>query len=174
MCAAIAALVMLPASLAAGAQSELTFVEGRVLCLPPAGATTAQVACDDPEASPDDRPRFVLETGDGTHLGFIGSDPKVGLFFDPRVRSRWLRLYGWQREQGFEILNAYSVKDGGYFDLHFKCDVCKITATAPGPCWCCGEDFDFRETAVDTHDLPDALPLMPPERSRAGQPREQP
>jgi hypothetical protein len=62
------------------------------------------------------------------------------------VRARELELHGWRRPGGaFELLSIYSIVGGVPHHLHYRCDVCDIDATAPGPCWCCGAPFELRE-----------------------------
>jgi hypothetical protein len=47
------------------------------------------------------------------------------------------------------ILAVYSMVGGIPHHLHYRCEVCNITATAPGPCWCCGAPFELREERVE-------------------------
>lgn len=68
------------------------------------------------------------------------------MFIDPRVRSQALQIEGWERPgRHLELLAVRSVKNGVLHHIHYRCDICDITATAPGPCWCCGRDFELRE-----------------------------
>ncbi len=121
---------------------ELTRLTGRAVCLEPlAAAAPDLVPCDEPGA------RYAFETESGETVTFLEEDPRTGVFRDPRVRSQRLEVEGWLREQGrFELLSVLSIKHGERFHVHYRCDVCDITATAPGPCWCCGKDFELRET----------------------------
>ena len=144
----IAAAPALAATLGAAATDTSSWVEirGRVRCVETEAASFA------PGDSPCDAPgaRFEFDTSDGRTFTLRPDDPKAEAFLDPVVRSRELSLRGWPRgEAEFEILSVFSWKDGQAHHVHFRCDVCDITSSAPGPCWCCGEDFELREEPVD-------------------------
>lgn len=99
--------------------------------------------------------RFGLRTDGDLWFYFLEDDPRAEMFVDSEVRSRELSVRGWPRDdEQFEILSVHSVKHGRLFDLHYRCDVCNITATAPGPCWCCRAPFELRETPSDTSSRP--------------------
>jgi hypothetical protein len=127
-------------------------LRGRVTCLEASSSHAA--AADSSEAvdasdDPCDREgaRFELRTP-AEAVRFLPEDPRSAIFLDPRVRAREIEVHGWRRPGGVEILSVYSVRDGGLHQLHYRCDVCNITATAPGPCWCCGAPFELREEPV--------------------------
>ncbi len=141
---------------AGAAAQELEVWDGRVVCAEaPAGDGAAR--CDDPETSPG----FVLiEDRTGRRLPFAPADPKAGLFADPRVRSLALRVVGSRRGgDPIEIVHVYSREDGHLHDVYFRCDVCNITASAPGPCWCCRQPFELRHPpAANPHPLAHGRP----------------
>ena len=126
-------------------EGTITF-RGKAICLDEAGAESR-----DPELCdrPDSGARFALLTPDGAMVSFLPGDPQAEMMIDPRVRERTLQVVGWPRESGeIEILHVRSIRNGQLFDIHYRCDVCNITATAPGPCWCCRKDFELRETPL--------------------------
>jgi hypothetical protein len=146
--AALAATA-LSAPLAAG--DSLVTRRGAVRCLD-AFATPAdrtEDPCNQPGAS------FELQDESGAVLAFRADDPRAEIFLDPRVRAMQIEVRGWLRPgETIEILSVYSIHGGRRHHLHYRCDVCDITATAPGPCWCCGADFELREEAVDEASTP--------------------
>jgi hypothetical protein len=93
--------------------------------------------------------RFELVTDSGERVRFLPEDPRSAIFTDRRVRERTLEIRGWRRPGGaLEILSVHSIVGGRPHRIHYRCDVCNIDATAPGPCWCCGQDFELREEPV--------------------------
>ncbi len=138
------------AAIATAAVEEPITVQGRAVCLDPEGVAISDAAdarCDDPASGV----AFALRTGSGELYRFLADDPQAGMMVDPRVRARTLSVTGWRRgEDALEILHVYSIREGRLHDIHYRCDVCNITATAPGPCWCCGQDFELREEPVAT------------------------
>ena len=94
-----------------------------------------------------DDPRFGLKTADGKLYLFLPEDAKTKIFTDPRIRERELQVKAWLRSKNrLEIIDVYSVRDGEVHDLSYRCDLCNITTDAPGPCWCCQQEFELRET----------------------------
>jgi hypothetical protein len=86
----------------------------------------------------------------------MDDDARAGVFADPQVREREIEVHGWRRDGGtFEVLSVYSVVGGVLHHLHYRCDVCNITASAPGPCWCCGKPFELREEPVTSATEPE-------------------
>ena len=121
--------------------SELLRLRGRAFCLDPATNLESHSAeCDQPGA------RFAFRALDDRLFFFLEEDPRSEMFIDPRVRSQALQIEGWERPEGqFELLAVHSIKNGVLHHIHYRCEICDITATAPGPCWCCGQDFELRE-----------------------------
>jgi hypothetical protein len=131
----------------AESKSDVVAVRGRVVCLDALSATPAN-----PEADPCNQPgaRFDLRVSPTEVVHFLAEDPKAEIFTDPQVRARDIEVHGWRRPgDGFEILSVYSIRGGVPHHLHYRCDVCNITASAPGPCWCCGAPFELREEPAD-------------------------
>ena len=128
----------------AASTEESMSLRGRVECVKAA-------SWEDPGQDPCNRPGagFALVTSGGERLRLLANDPRVEMFTDPIVRQRELELVGWRRQgDAFEILSVYSLHQGRRHHVHYRCEVCNITATAPGPCWCCGKDFELREEPV--------------------------
>ncbi len=90
--------------------------------------------------------RWALKSDDGRLHFFSQSDPRAGIFEDPLVWPRRLQIIGIPLPDRFlEIIHLHSVEEEGLHKIFYRCDVCNITAYAPGPCWCCRDDFEFRE-----------------------------
>ena len=140
-----------PAAAGASVDGDLLHLEGRAVCLENEANAADGKLCNQPGAHFAFR-AVALQTGTGELYYFLEDDPKAEMFIDPRIRAQPLRIEGWLREgRRFELLSVYSIKDGHLHSIHYRCDVCDITATAPGPCWCCGREFDLREEPVSEH-----------------------
>ncbi|HYP26064.1 MAG TPA: hypothetical protein VE262_05035 [Blastocatellia bacterium] len=97
--------------------------------------------CEDPSQG------FGLIGADGAFYNFLQEDTSAAIFTDPRVRARELLITARPRAGNrLEIIQVQSIHDGKLFDIFYFCEVCNITAYAPGPCTCCRQDFEFRET----------------------------
>jgi hypothetical protein len=44
-----------------------------------------------------------------------------------------------------QVVRVQTVGDGGVFDVDYWCEVCQISLTHPGACYCCGQEADLRE-----------------------------
>ena len=122
---------------------------GRAICLDarlqPLDELEHAIRCNEPGAA-----RYGLRTVAGEMIFFLPDDPLAEMFIDPIVRSRELVVKGWSRpDRHFEILRVLSFKNGQLHHIHYRCDVCNITAKAPGPCWCCRKPFELREVPVE-------------------------
>lgn len=139
---ALAVGIALTASLSAEDEQkdnkqEIT-VRGKVVCLDGSGQ---------PLSSCEDVPQqFGLLSAEGQLYPFLPQDQRAQIFTDPQVRERELQISGLLREGGLEIVHLHSLRDGKLYDMYYRCEVCDITAYAPGPCWCCRREFEFRET----------------------------
>jgi hypothetical protein len=112
-------------------------VRGRIVCV---DENRARTECTNESTS------FALEAVEGGRFYFSSQDSKTGMFKDPRVRARDLEVKAWVvSENELEIIKVYSVKDGQLHDLFYYCSVCSIRAFTGGPCWCCQQEFEFRE-----------------------------
>jgi hypothetical protein len=39
-----------------------------------------------------------------------------------------------------------SIREGKLYDIYYFCELCNVRAYAPGPCPCCRNELEFRET----------------------------
>lgn len=112
--------------------APLVILRGRVNCLSP--------ACDAASGG------FEFATAAGRHYTFLEGDELALIFNDPRVRSRELQISARLRAKDrLEIIKVKSVVNGRLHDLYYFCEVCNITAYAPGPCPCCRDELKFFE-----------------------------
>ena len=118
----------------------LVVIRGRAVCLDAGGRPVDSLfACTT-------NSRFGFASKDGKLYKFLPTDT-TGMFTDIRVRQRDLqvtaRLHG---DAQLEIINVQSIKAGKLYDIYYFCEVCNIKAYAPGPCPCCRNELEFRET----------------------------
>jgi hypothetical protein len=119
-------------------------VRGRVVCLNEAGSRfTSGPNCSQ-------RPqRFGFVAGDGKFYLFMPTDSATGMFVDPRVRRQELQVTARLHPNNqLEIIAVRSVRDDGLYEIFYFCEVCNITAYAPGPCECCRDEMEFKERHV--------------------------
>jgi hypothetical protein len=123
-------------------QGRQVKVRGRAVCLDASGRLPeGPIKCEDSSHG------FGLIGADGTFYNFLHEDPSAAIFTDPRVRGRELLITARPHpENRLEIIQVQSIHDGKLYDIFYFCEVCNITAYAPGPCTCCRQDFEFRET----------------------------
>lgn len=122
-------------------QPEAIQVQGRIVCVEAGTEPPEPVEC------PSDAPDRALLDETGRLYRFLPDDPKATMFDDPRVRARELRITGRLAASGqLEIIRVKSIVDGRLHYVYYRCEVCHITAYAFGPCWCCQDEFEFRET----------------------------
>ena len=141
-------LVMPQSSLAALRQSEttdksrLSVIQGRAVCLDSAGRASASLfGCNDPSA------RFAMVDRNAKLHDFAPADTGTAIFTDIRVRQRELQVTArLDSKNQLEIIRVQSIKEGKLYNLYYFCEICNITAYAPGLCPCCGNELEFRET----------------------------
>ena len=141
-------LVMPFSTLAARCQSDtsdkykLAVIQGRAVCLDASGRVSQSLfGCNDPSA------RFALIDRDAKLHNFAPTDTATAIFTDGRVRQRELQVTArLDSKSQLEIIRVQSIKDGKLYKLYYFCEICNITAYAPGPCPCCGNELEFRET----------------------------
>jgi hypothetical protein len=104
--------------------------------------------CDGPETKQgQSSARFSFKTADGKVYKFLATDAATAMFTDPQVRSRELHIAAIAHSNDqLEVIRVYSVREGKLYDLYYFCDVCSITAYAPGACPCCYGKFELKET----------------------------
>ncbi|HJQ69977.1 MAG TPA: hypothetical protein VKA70_13450 [Blastocatellia bacterium] len=116
----------------ASEDAPLVILRGRVSC--------QGQACDTPSG------RFEFTATTGQLYTFVEGDELALIFQDPRVRSRELQITARLRAKDrLEIIKVKSVVSGRLHDLYYFCEVCNITAYAPGPCPCCRSELQFFE-----------------------------
>ena len=125
-------------------------VQGLLHCLYSDGGTHPAKSEYDCEM---DGGRYALITAQGIMYLFDTSDQRALIFREPRVRDKTMRIHGQLSDNELTIVNLYSISGGVPHRMYYRCEVCNITAYAPGPCWCCQEDFEFRETPVTDYDV---------------------
>ena len=118
---------------------------GHVVCVDDKGTPTA--------ACVEGAHRFGFQTSDIASKNklyyFLPADSLTAMFEDTRVRERTLQITGSPAgEDRLEIIKVHSIHDGKLYDLFYFCEVCNITAYAPGPCACCGKEMELKETPV--------------------------
>lgn len=123
-------------------QGERIVVKGRVACLNASGHRPNDLAeCADPSHG------FGLAASDGEFYKFLQDDPSAAIFTDPLIRQRELQVTARPHPGNrLEVVQVRSIRDGKLYDIFYFCEVCNITAYAPGPCTCCRQPFEFRET----------------------------
>lgn len=117
-------------------------IRGRAVCLDESGnQREALFGCDQ-------RPlRFGL-VGKGAKLhNFEPADASTAIFTDARVRSRDLQVTARLNAKGrLELIKVQSIREERLYDIYYFCEICNIRAYAPGPCPCCQNELEFRET----------------------------
>ena len=135
-------MIMLSPATAISQQAGPVAVRGRIVCLDEAGhRLNGDGDCSDSPSA------FGLVGSDGKFYTFLPEDAETAVFTDRRVRQRELQITARLHPQDrLEIIKVQSIKEGKLYDICYFCEVCNITAYAPGLCSCCREDMEFRET----------------------------
>lgn len=94
---------------------------------------------------------YSLKTADGRIHPFLPTDSAAAIWMDERFRQRELQVTArnFPNTNFIEVIKLQSWKDGKRHDLYYFCDICYITAFKPGPCECCQEPIEFRETLAE-------------------------
>lgn len=126
-----------------GPPAELR-LRGRIVCVGASGLQLSTNDCDQPDNL------LALKTSEGMLYPILHNDSRAKMLRDPRVRARELEVTAWLRPGSkLETVKIYSVREGILHEIHYRCDVCNITVQEPGPCWCCQQEFELRETPKD-------------------------
>ena len=89
---------------------------------------------------------YAIVSDDEILHSFSADDPRTQTLSDARVRARTLQVTGWLRPGDvLEIVKLHSVVDGKLHDIQYYCGLCNVTAPTPGKCWCCQQEFTFKE-----------------------------
>lgn len=91
---------------------------------------------------------YALRTLDDQLHPFLPTDLAAALWLDARVRDRELQITArpFPRTDFVEVIKLQSWRFGKLCDLDYYCDVCNVATHKPGPCVCCQEPVQFRET----------------------------
>lgn len=123
-------------------------VRGRIVCLTEELDKRYQVI-------PDCENRghlYTLKTTDEKFYTILPVDTAAAIWMDERFRKRELQVTGRIFPQGLfiEVFRLQSWLNGKLHDLYYFCDVCMISTHKPGPCECCQDPVQFRETPSET------------------------
>jgi hypothetical protein len=122
--------------------SALVVIRGRAVCLDEAGGQTdALFGCDNRTR------RFGVLDKNAKLYRFDPADSSTAVFTDERVRARDLQITArLNSTKQLELIKVQSVREGKLYDIYYFCEICNIRAYAPGPCPCCQNELEFRET----------------------------
>ncbi|MGE0128650.1 MAG: hypothetical protein AB7U82_11270 [Blastocatellales bacterium] len=137
----------LPAAAQAENEAPAVSLRGRVICYTEELQKSYQVI-------PDCETRghvYTLKTGDGKLYPLLPVDMAAAAWMDERYRQRDLQITArlFPNTNFIEVIKFQSWRDGKLHDLYYFCDVCNITSHKPGPCECCQDPFQFRETPAE-------------------------
>lgn len=88
---------------------------------------------------------FGIEGEDGVLYRLDPADLRVEILTDGRVTRHPLEVRLFVEDGVGKILQLHTVQDGERIEPYYFCFTCNITSHLPGPCWCCQQDFEFRE-----------------------------
>lgn len=93
----------------------------------------------------------MFRSTDGRTFRVKRTQTSESLFVDTRMRALDLEVSGRfnSADQDLDVIQIRSIHDGKLYDAHYWCETCRIRAAAPGPCWCCFQPFEFRETLIE-------------------------
>ena len=119
---------------------EIT-VRGRVICVDGSGRrVTGEGECDL------HKQKLGFAAADGKVFTFWSEDTLGAMLADPRVSKYLLQLTArLHLNSQLETIRVQAVREGKLYDLYYFCNVCNITAYAPGPCPCCYQELEFIE-----------------------------
>lgn len=129
---------------AAVAEPETITIRGRVVCVTEEYERLYKVAADCGHRGH----AYTLKTSAGKLYPFLPTDSAAAIFLDQRYRERELQVTARRfPETGFiEVIRLQSWREGRVYNLGYYCEVCNIWTHKPGPCECCQEPVEFRET----------------------------
>ena len=119
---------------------EIT-VRGRVICVDGSGRRlSGEGECDL------HKQKLGFAADDGKLFTFWHEDTLGAMLADPRVSKQQLQLIArLHLDKQLETIRIQAVRGGKLLDLYYFCNVCNITAYAPGPCPCCYQELEFIE-----------------------------
>jgi hypothetical protein len=130
-------------------EAQTVSLRGRVICLTEELQKPYQV-------TPDCDARghvYTLKTAEGKLYPFLPVDTAAAIWTDERFRQRDLQITArtFPNTDFIEVIRLQSWRDGKLHNLYYFCDVCYISSHKPGPCECCQEPYEFRETPAEDH-----------------------
>lgn len=128
-------------------KAQTTALRGRVVCLTEELEKLYQVTADCQNRGH----AYSLKTSDGKFYPFLPTDSAAAIWMDERFRRRELQVTVriFPQTQFIEVIKLQSRLSGKLHDLYYFCDVCMISSHKPGPCECCQEPVQFRETLAE-------------------------
>jgi len=128
-------------------EAKTVSLRGKVVCLTEELEKLYQIA-------PDCKTRghvYTLKTAEGKFYPFLPVDTAAAIWMDERFRQRDLQVTAriFPATDFIEVIKLQSWRNGKLHDLYYFCDICYITAYKPGPCECCQEPVEFRETPAE-------------------------
>ncbi len=142
--ASLALTALMAAGLGLTAQSdhEEFRVTGRAVCLKNGSpGPVADCGFGDP---------FGIEAEDGALHRLDPTDLRVEILTDERVNQHLLEVDLFVEDGIGKILHLHTIQDGEVVEPYYFCFTCNITSHIPGPCWCCQEEFEFKERPART------------------------
>jgi hypothetical protein len=129
------------------AEAKMVGLRGRVVCLTEELEKRYQIL---PECQSRGHV-YSLKTEDGKIHPFLPTDTAAAIWMDKRFRERELQVTAriFPESSFLEVVNLQSWRDGKLHDLYYYCDVCAISTHKPGPCECCQDPYQFRETPAE-------------------------
>lgn len=94
---------------------------------------------------------YSLKTANGKIYPLLPTDSAAAVWMDERFRQRELQITAraFPNTDYIEVIKLQSWLSRKLHDLYYYCDVCAITTFKPGPCECCQEPVEFRETPAE-------------------------
>jgi hypothetical protein len=142
---------------AAGALLSPAIAHGQVAPAPRTSVWRGRVICLTEEmerrygVTPDCEHRghlYALRDAKGDFHPFLPTDTAAAIYLDDRFRTRELQVTAraFPELSLIEVIKLQSWRDGRLYDLDYYCEVCNISTHKPGPCDCCQDPVQFRET----------------------------
>lgn len=134
---ALATVMAAGLSLATQSDHKEFRVIGRAVCLKDkAPGPVTDCAFGDP---------FGIEAEDGALHRLDSTDLRVEILTDERVNQHLLEVDLFVEDGIGKILHLHTIQDGEVVEPYYFCFTCNITSHIPGPCWCCQQEFEFKE-----------------------------
>lgn len=140
---AVVGFAVIGVSSVAIADTIETVVTGRAVCLKDGSpGPIGDCAFGDP---------FAIESEDGTVHRLDPADIRVEILTDERVNRHLLEVFLFVEDDVGKILHLHTIQNGETIEPYYFCFTCNITSHLPGPCWCCQQEFEFKERPARPH-----------------------